>query len=72
MLKIFDNSKNLIFVILAIILLFFIPKIIGILLLFFAAYVIAAALNPSVNKLQKKMSRGLATSVVIFASIFTI
>jgi len=72
MLKIFDNSKNLIFVILAIILLFFIPKIIGILLLFFAAYVIAAALNPSVNKLQKKMSRGLATSVVIFASIFTV
>ncbi len=72
MLKIFDNSKNLIFVILAIILLFFIPKIIGILLLFFAAYVIAAALNPSVNKLQKKMNRGLATSVVIFTSIFTV
>lgn len=72
MLKIFDNSKNLIFIILAVILLFFVPKIIGILLLFFAAYVFAAALNPYVNKLQKQMSRGLATTIVIFSSIFAI
>ena len=72
MLKIFDNSKNIIFIILAIILLLFVPKIIGILLLFFAAYVIAAALNPLVNKLQTKMSRGLATTAVILASVFTI
>ncbi len=72
MLKIFDNSKNLIFLILTIILLLFIPKIVGILLLFFAAYVIAAALNPYVNKLQKKMNRGLATAVVVLTSIFAI
>lgn len=72
MLKLFDNSKNLIFVILAIALLFFVPKIVGILLLFFAAYVIAAALNPFVNKLQLKMNRGLATVIILFSSIFAI
>ncbi len=63
--KNFWTTKNVIFLILAIILLLFLPQISGILLLFFASYVIAAALNPYVNKLQNKMSRGLATTIVL-------
>ncbi len=72
MFKSLQNSKNVIFFILTIILLLFIPKILGILLLFFAAYVVAAALNPYVNKLQEKLSRGLSTSLVILVSILAI
>ncbi len=72
MFKDFWNSKNIVFLILAVILLLFIPKIIGILLLFFAAYVLAAALNPYVNKLEEKMNRGLATAVVVFTGIFAV
>ena len=72
MFKAINNSKNVIFVILAIILLLFVPKIVGILLLFFAAYVMAAALNPYVNKLEKKMSRGLASTVVVLTSVITV
>lgn len=69
--KIF-NVRNITFFILAIILLVFLSKISGIVLLFFAAYVIAAAFNPTVNKLQAKMSRGLATAIVVLGGIFTI
>ena len=69
MFKNFWTTKNVIFLILTVILLLFIPKITGILLLFFASYVIAAALNPYVNKLQGKMSRGLATTTVLMAGL---
>lgn len=72
MFKNLQNSKNIIFLILAIILLIFIPKIVGILLLFFAAYVMAAALNPYVNKLQKKFNRGIATSLVLITCILAV
>lgn len=68
MFKEFFTVKNIIFFILIIVLLFLLPKISGILLLFFASYVIACALNPYVEKLQKKMSRGLAATIVIIAS----
>lgn len=64
------NWKNLIFIILLILLLIFIPKIIGIILLFFAAFIIAAALNPYVNKLNASMNRGLATAIVVISSVF--
>lgn len=66
------NWKNLIFVILLILFLIFMPKIIGIILLFFAAYVIAAALNPYVNKLNEKMNRGFATAIVVLTGIFAV
>jgi len=69
MLKNFWTTKNIIFSILVIILLLLTPKIVGILLLFFAAYVISCALNPFVNKLQKKMSRTLAAAGVIIISM---
>ncbi len=68
----FWTPKNITFLILVIIILLFIPKIIGILLLFFASYVIAAALNPYVNKLQTKMSRGLAASTVVIGGVIAV
>lgn len=72
MFKNFWTTKNVIFLILTVILLLFIPKITGILLLFFASYVIAAALNPYVNKLEKKMSRGLATTTVLTGGLVAV
>jgi len=72
MLKNFWTTKKIIFSILVIILLLLIPKIIGILLLFFAAYVISCALNPFVNKFQKKMSRTLAAASVLIVSMLSI
>ncbi len=68
MAKTFWNSKNIIFLISVIILLFLLPKITGILMLFFAAYVLACALNPYVIKLSGKMNRTAAASVVILSS----
>lgn len=70
--KRFWTSKNIIFIILVISLLLIFPKIIGILMLFFASYVLACALNPFVTKLMNKMSRPLASSIVMFSSILAI
>jgi predicted PurR-regulated permease PerM len=70
--KNFWTTKNIIFTILAVVLLVLVTKITGILLLFFAAYVIACALNPFVKKLETKMNRILAASLVISASIISI
>ena len=61
--------KYIVFIILAILLLLFLPKVVGILLLFFASYVIAAALNPYVNKLQNKMNRSAAATLVVTGGI---
>ena len=72
MFKNFFTTKNTIFLILAILILFFVSKIIGIVLLFFAAFVIAAALNPYVNKLETKMKRGMATAIVVLSGIFAV
>lgn len=65
MLKDFWTTKNIIFSVLVIIMLFLLPKITGILMLFFAAYVIACAMNPYVIKLSQKMNRTAASSLVI-------
>ena len=72
MLKEFWTPKNIIFLILVIIVLLFVPKIMGILLLFFASYVIAASLNPYLNRLQKKMSPGLAATTVVTGGIIAV
>lgn len=70
--KRFWTSKNIIFTMLVIALLLVFPKIVGILMLFFGSYVIACALNPFVTKLMNKMSRPLASSIVMFSSIVAI
>lgn len=72
MLKRLWTTKNIIFSILVIALLFLLPKISGILMLFFAAYVIACAMNPYVVKLSAKMDRNAASSLVILGAIASI
>lgn len=72
MLKKIFNYKTIIFVILIISLLFFMPKLSGLLMILFASFVLAAALNPFVNKLQVKIkSRAVASSIIVLASIVT-
>lgn len=60
------TNKNIIFFILVLIILFSLPKITVIALLFFASFVIACSLNPIVDKLEKKMKRATAASLVLF------
>ena len=67
--KSFWTSKNIIFIIFVLTMLFILPKTISILLLFFGAYVIACALNPYVNNLEKKMNRTLASTLVMSISL---
>ena len=67
------NSKNFVFLVLMVIFLISLPKISGILLLFFTAYVIAAALNPYVEKLvSKNISRTLSTVIVVLGAMISI
>ena len=72
MLKRILTFKNIIFIILVVSLLLILPKIVNILLLFFAAYVIACALNPFVKKMEKYMSRNLASMIAVLCSCIAI
>ncbi len=67
----FFSVKNIAFLAGVIILLFIIPKIAGIVMLFYAAYVIACALDPFVEKVQSKLknNRTLASVIVVFGGI---
>ena len=73
MIKKLLNPKTIIFTILIIILLLITPKIIGLLMLLFASYVLAAALNPFVNKLEAKIkNRAAAASIIVITSIVAV
>ncbi len=74
MLSRFFSVKNIAFLAGVIILLFIIPKIAGIVMLFYAAYVIACALDPFVEKLEKKLkdNRTLASVIVVFGGILAV
>lgn len=73
MLKKFFNPKILIFTVLIVILLLLLPKLLGLLMLLFASFVLAAALNPFVNKLQKYIkNRAAAASIVVLSSIIAL
>ncbi len=73
MLKNFLNHKTLIFTILIAIVLIFSPKVSGLLMILFASFVLAAALNPFVNKLQDKIkNRALAASVVVLTAVIAV
>lgn len=63
------TTNNVVFLILVIIALAFISQIKVIALLFFASFVISCSLNPIVDKLEKKMKRPSAASLVIFATL---
>ena len=46
------------------------PKLIGLFMLLFASFVLAAALNPFVNKLEEKVkNRALSSSIIVLGSI---
>lgn len=58
------NFKNITFTIVLILFLIFIFKCKDIAIMFFACFVIACSLNPIVDKLSKKLPRGIATDIV--------
>lgn len=66
--KKYITIKNIIFFIIAILFLSFLTQIKDIAILFFASYVVACSLNPLVDKMEKKMSRSLA-SVIVLAGV---
>lgn len=70
--KSFWTGNNIVFLILAAVLLLIFPKIINILLLFFAGYIIACALNPYVNKLSLKMNRTTASAIVMVTTLLSV
>ena len=72
MLKRLLTFKNIIFLVLVVVLLLILPKIVNVLLLFFAAYVIACALNPYVVKMEKYMSRNIASMIAVVFSCIAI
>ena len=59
-----SNSQNIIFLIGIIIYIICLFTITDIALMFFATYVISCALNPIVDKLEKKCNRKIATTIV--------
>lgn len=72
MFKEFCTAKNVTFLILVVMTLLIIPKIVGILLLFFAAFVLASAMNPYVEKLALKMNRSAASAIAIFGGTLAV
>lgn len=59
------TTKNIVFLILVIILIKCLSQVTVIALLFFASYVIASSLNPIVDKLEGKIKRPVAATMVI-------
>jgi len=66
--KEYFTTKNVIFLILILIILKCLSQITVIALLFFASFVIASSLNPIVDKLEKKMKRSAATTLVLIGT----
>ena len=60
----FGNSQNIIFLLGVIVYIICLFTITDIALMFFATYVIACALNPIVDKLEKKCNRKIAATIV--------
>jgi len=67
--KEYFTTKNVIFLILILILLKFLSQITVIALLFFASFIIACSLNPIVDKLEKKMKRSAAATLVLCGTL---
>ena len=63
------TTKNLVFFILALVLVIFILRNTDIMILFFASFVIACSLNPIVDKLTGKFSRNVASAIVLVGLI---
>ncbi len=63
------NIKNILFVLLAIFIVYFILQIKNIAILAFGSFVLACSLMPAVDKLSEKIPRSIASSLVIAATI---
>ncbi len=63
------NYKNLLFFVIAVLFLWFIARIQNVAVLAFGSYVIACSLMPVVDKLSVKLSRSLASALVILFTI---
>lgn len=73
MLKKYFNPKTIIFITLLIIVLIFSPKVSGLLMVLFASFVLAAALNPFVNKLQDRIkNRAISATIVVLSSLIAL
>ncbi len=66
------TAKNIAFILLIMVFLFFLAQIKVIAMMFFASFVIACSLNPLVDKLEKKMKRSAAVTIVLTSSIFSL
>ena len=64
-----SNYKNVIFLIVSISLILFISQIKNTALLAFGSFVLACSLNPAVDKLSTKISRSLASTIVILSTV---
>jgi predicted PurR-regulated permease PerM len=67
--KEYFTTKNIIFFILVLIILKCLSQVTAIALLFFASFVIACSLNPIVDKLEKKLKRPTAVSLVLSGTL---
>ncbi len=63
--KFANHYKTVIFVIMAILVLFFLGKIADVAIMFFGAFIITASVLPVINKLKNYMPRTLAVSLVL-------
>lgn len=63
------SVKNVVFFLIAILFIVFVTKIKDIAILFFASYVIACSLNPLVDKVSKKLKRGVASAIVLLTTV---
>lgn len=75
----FDNffrkyftSKNIIFLVVAILFLVFLTKVQDVAIMFFATYVLACSMEPLVQKLSHKYKRSTAASIVLLGSVLLI
>lgn len=66
------TTKNICFVLLVLFIIFLLIKMTDIALLLFCSYVISSALNPFIDKLSSKMSRTLATTLMIIGTILVV
>ena len=59
--------KNVVCVLLLLLVLLFIPQVMGIFLLFYSAFVVTSSMEPFIEKLQKFMNRKAAAAIVVLA-----
>lgn len=64
--------KNIIFAIMLVLILLFLFNIADIAIMLFVAFIITCAIDPVINKLQTKMPRVLAVSLVLFLLLFSV